>query len=293
MLVSSNQECTERISFHDKIVFNKKAEYFERDKNLFKKLFYRMSEDYKKFYELIDAIKYLSKNNNGYDIVLRPHPRDNIKLWEVVLDDIPNVHIIRQDSITAWVKNAFVVMHNGCTTALEATISGKPVITFNPFQMEYAKPIPNILGYNVKSKEELLAKANELFDFEKNKEFKKETIKIPEVLLEKLYIDNNELAAEKILKVWESLDNKNLSKRNNWLKFYCLIKIIHIKRGFQMIAGKLLPKYFRSIKENQKFPPLDQHDIISRVVRLKKLLGINKNFECKIISKRTILFKQI
>ena len=85
------------LTFHEEIKFNKKAKYFDRDQNLFKKIFYRMSEDYKKFYEFIEAIKYLSQNNNGYDIVLRPHPRDNMKNWEVVLEDIPNVYIIRED----------------------------------------------------------------------------------------------------------------------------------------------------------------------------------------------------
>ena len=63
-----------------------------------------MSEDYKKLYEFIDAIKYLAKNNNGYDIILRPHPAENIKAWEIFLKNIPNVSVIRQNSITAWVR---------------------------------------------------------------------------------------------------------------------------------------------------------------------------------------------
>ena len=44
--------------------------------------------------------------------------------------------------------------------------------------MEYAKPIPNSLGYNINSKEELLKKVNELFISEKNRD-KKDKIKIP------------------------------------------------------------------------------------------------------------------
>ena len=45
----------------------------------------------------------------------------------------------------------------------------------------------------------------------------------------KLHIDNNELAAEKIVKVWESISNESHSKPNNWIKFYWLIKIINLK----------------------------------------------------------------
>jgi len=290
ILISSNQHCTSMLSFHEEIKIHKTAGYFERDKNLFKKYFYTMSEDYKKFYEFIEAIKYLSTNKYGYDIILRPHPRDNMKNWEVVLEDIPNVHVIREESISAWVKNTFAVMHNGCTTAIEATISGKPVITYNPFQMEYAKPIPNSLGYNINSKEDLLVKVNELFISEKNKNYK-DKIKIPEILSRKLYIDSGELAAEKIVKVWESFDNKSLSKANNWTLFYLLTKILQIKRVVNKILNKLFPNNFGSVGENYKLQPLSEHDIYLKVNKLKNLLGIEKNFKCKIISEKTILIK--
>ena len=56
-----------------------------REIQIYIKNFYKMSEDYKKLYEFIDAIKYLAKNNNGYDIILRPHPAENIKAWEIFL----------------------------------------------------------------------------------------------------------------------------------------------------------------------------------------------------------------
>ena len=72
------------------------------------------------------------------------------KCWEIFLENVPNVHVIRQDSITTWVKNSFAVMHNGCTTAIEATISGKPVLTYSPFKMNYAHELSNKLGHNVK-----------------------------------------------------------------------------------------------------------------------------------------------
>ena len=41
----------------------------------------------------------------------------------------------------------------------------------------------------------------------------------------KIYLDENELSAIKIIKVWESLaeKNDNLSQPNNWIKF----KIFH------------------------------------------------------------------
>ncbi|MDA9200201.1 hypothetical protein N9O47_03720, partial [Candidatus Pelagibacter sp.] len=196
LLVASNMICNEFLPFHENIKLLRNAGYFQRDPELFKKRFYAVSEDYKKIHEFITAIKYLAKNNNEYDIVLRPHPQEDIETWKIFLENTPNIHVIREDSITAWVKNAFAVMHNGCTTALEATVSGKPVLTFNPFQMEYANDLFNTLGYNIKSKEELLVKANEIFISEQIQNQKKVVSEITEPISKKLYIDNNELASE-------------------------------------------------------------------------------------------------
>ena len=188
------------LEFHENINLHRNAGYFKRDPDLFKNLFYKRAEDYRKLYSFIDAIKFLANNNDKFDIVLRPHPTENIKAWEIFLENVPNVHVIRQDSITAWVKNSFAVMHNGCTTAIEATISGKPVITYSPFKMEYAHELSNKLGHKVESKEELLIKANEIFYSKNNENQKNKKVEFFDPISNKLFIDKNEIAAKKNFK---------------------------------------------------------------------------------------------
>ena len=289
LLISSNFNCITQKPFYEDVKSLKKAGYFERDPDLYKNFFYNISEDYKKLYEFIDAIKYLAKKNNGYEIVLRPHPRDDLKAWKSFLEDIPNVNIIKKDSITVWIKNAFAIMHNGCTSAIEATITGKPVLTYSPFEMKYSHKIPNTTGYNLRSKEELLMNANNIFN-EKDKE---KEITISELISKKLYIDNDNLAADKIIKVWEGLDDGKLSHYNNWAYVHFVIKIIHLKRAFLKIFHKLFLNKFKTSKINHKFPKLNNKDICARVDRLQKLLSINEKIECKILSDRTILIKKL
>ena len=293
LLVSSNMICTNILPFHQNIKLLKVSEYFNRDPKLFKNTFYTVSEDFKKLHEFIEAIIYLAENNNGYDIVVRPHPAEDVNAWKIFLEDIPNIHVLRQDSITAWVKNAFGVMHNGCTTALEATVSGKEVFTFNPFDMEYDKKLFNTLGHNLKSKEELSKKVNDTFKKSKFNENKERVINLTNLISKKIHIDENELAAEKILKVWESLDDKlkSLSQSNNWLIFFCFLKILNIRRAAKNILSKIFPNKFEPIKQNHKFASLDEKDIKGRVDRLKHILKIEKKIKCKLLSNRTILIK--
>lgn len=292
LLVASNLFVTSLKPFYRGIQFGIDAGYFDRNPEAFKKSFFSWSNDYKKLYEYIEAIKFLAQNNKGYDIVLRPHPVEDVRTWKTFLHKIPNVHVVRNDSITAWVNSAFAIMHNACTTGIEASISGKALLTYMPPNIEYDSDIlSNKLGFIVKSKEELSSKVNEIFEANFSIKQKQDKIKINELITEKVFLDNNELAAEKILKIWESLNSKNLSQSNHWLKFYCFLKITNIKNIIRNIANKLFPNVFKSIEKNHKFPPLDQKDIQERVNRLQNILGIEKKLKCKLFSERTILIR--
>ena len=161
---------------------------------LFSNQFKEVAEDSRKTGAFVEAITYLANKNNGFDIVLRPHPEENIEAWKTFLEGIPNVHVIKNDSITPWVNNAFAVMHNGCTTAIEATVSGKPVITYKPFNQEYTFDIPNKLGHQAESLEELSRIVNNLFS-EIQINSQKDINKIPDIISKKIFFDDKELSS--------------------------------------------------------------------------------------------------
>ena len=56
-----------------------------------------------------------------------------------------------------------------------------------------------------------------------NQENKDHDDKLPRILSEKLYIDNNELAAEKMIKIWESINTNFVS--SNLIKFQWYLKL--------------------------------------------------------------------
>ncbi len=294
LLISSNMSFTNNVHrFHEVITNNKRAGYYKRDPDLFDYHFGSLAEENIMIAEFIKAIKHLANNTDGYDIVFRPHLNEKIEAWKVFLEDIPNVHVIRNGTINAWVNHAFAVMHNGCTTALEATVSGKPVVTYVPFKQKYPREIPNMLGYLVNSKEDLSKKVNSIFKDIQNRNKKENFNKIPEILLNKIYLDNNELAAEKIVKVWENLENLNLSKPNNWARYKLFLNIMKFKDLFIIFLKKLFPKKFGSYKANHKFPPLNKNEIFNRIKKLQKILGIDEKIECKFVCDKTILVKKV
>ncbi len=288
LLISSNMGLANTKDPFYKLIESKKASgYYERDPKMFKKDMGRIGEDYLRTSAFIEAIQYLAVNSNGYDIVLRPHPTEDIEAWKFYLKDIPNVHVIREGSISAWVNNAFAVMHNRCTTALEATISKKPVVTYIPFKnMQYSDAPSNKVGYRAESKEDLLPIINKIFDDIKLGDQKNEIEQIPEVVSKKIYIDKNQLSAEKIVKVWDNLNNNN-TRPSNLKMFKWLLKAYK----FRKMIGKVRRLLIGRFNDNNKFPLLKSDDIYKRVSKLKKILKIDA-IKCELLSDRTILIKR-
>jgi hypothetical protein len=242
-------------------------------------------------YNFIEAIKKISDSYN-FDIVLRPHTREPIEAWKTFLDGVSNVHVIKEGSIMPWIKNAFALLHNSCSTAVEAAVAGTPVISYVPFKREYLrKDFANKFGYYAETCEDLIRYINLIFKSYQDGSKDQTVDKSYETLSERVLVDNNELSANKIIKVWESLKINKFSTSNNWIKFYWLCNIISFKRFAQKIMIKLFPNKFKHIKENNKFPSLDKRDILSRVSRLQTILGIKENLQCKFISNKAILIK--
>mgnify|MGYP001177293371 CR=1 FL=1 len=281
LLVSSNMGTSNGInSTSDVIKIFKDLGYLQRNSKLFNEYFELIAEDSIKTSDFVEAIKHLANENKEYDIVLRPHPIEDIEAWRLYLGNIPNVHVIREGSITAWVNNAFAVMHNGCTTALEASVIGKPVITYLPSNRKYMKNFPNKLGFRVNSLKQLSNKVNLLL---KNFKLKKNNLKdkkIPKLISQKIHFDNKELASEKFIREWERLYKNNFHLPTNWKKLYLLLKITSIKNKF------------KTKKKNWKFPPLDKNDINEKVEKIKHVLKIKQKVDCEIISERAILIKK-
>jgi surface carbohydrate biosynthesis protein len=294
LLVSSNMGASNNIRpFHERIRSDRQAGYYQRDPKMFSRAFGVVAENYRMTLAFIEAIRYLASLNNDYDIVLRPHPVEDIEAWKVYLEDIPNVHVIREGPITAWVNNAFAVMHNGCTTAFEATISGKPVITYLPFDQEHEREIPNELGERVESLEALAEVTSQLFRASQARtSWQEEQQGLPESLMKKVYLDYTELSAEKMVKVWETLDNGKCSYPINWTKFQAPGMAKKLRRLAGSIVNKTFPRKFRLTKENYKFPPLDGADIRERVSRLQQVLGVSEPLECKLLSEHAVLIRK-
>lgn len=66
--------------------------------------------------------------------VLRPHPFEAEAVYISRLSDLPNLRIIREGSLSTWLKRAKCVVQLNSSVAFEAGLLGKPVISLEMFQ---------------------------------------------------------------------------------------------------------------------------------------------------------------
>ena len=182
-------------------------------------------------------------------------------------------------------------MH-GLTIALEATISNKPVVTYVLPGQKYSPQLANELGYRVKSLEELLNKINTIFNSSTISTKQKLDEPPPNIISKKIFFDD-ELAAEKIIKIWENIDNNKLSNSSNLKKFEWILRYNMLKKTSKNVLKRLLPVKFNSINKNPKFIQLDQNDISERIKKFEKILGLSKKLDCKLLSEKTISIKSL
>jgi len=65
-----------------------------------------------------------------YRIIVRPHPTENHTRYHAIAAACPRVRVINEGNIVPWLMAARALIHNGCTTGVEAYVMGVPAISF-------------------------------------------------------------------------------------------------------------------------------------------------------------------
>ena len=111
----------------------------------------------------IRLMTHLSLEMPLVNFVIRPHPAENFEFYKTIFKDIANVHVVHEGSVGPWLLASRCVIHDGCTTAIEAHLCGTPILNYKATHDErYDKYLPNIFGLHCHSPEEAHAALEEI-----------------------------------------------------------------------------------------------------------------------------------
>jgi surface carbohydrate biosynthesis protein len=95
-----------------------------------------------------EALPSLGRAFPDHSIVLRPHPSEDHQPWKEVASGTPNIHVVNEGNVIPWLMATELLIHNGCSTAVEAAILGKPAVSYQPENSEeHDLRLPNSLSH--------------------------------------------------------------------------------------------------------------------------------------------------
>ncbi|MBT4711296.1 MAG: hypothetical protein HOB82_07195 [Alphaproteobacteria bacterium] len=91
-------------------------------------------------------------------IIVRPHPSEDHDAWRRETADLENVTVAFEGSVIPWIAGSDALIHNSCTTGVEAFLLGKPVIAYQPATDNVLDShLPNALSRQAFEPEQLVA----------------------------------------------------------------------------------------------------------------------------------------
>jgi surface carbohydrate biosynthesis protein len=74
----------------------------------------------------------LEKRFPQINIVVRPHPTEGHAVYEEIARRCTRVRVTNQGNVVPWLLAAKALVHNGCTTGVEAYVLGVPALSYRP-----------------------------------------------------------------------------------------------------------------------------------------------------------------
>lgn len=112
------------------------------------------------FADYMQTIEEIARRLPALKFVVRPHPVENADVWRERFAGIGNVEICDEGAAAPWLSAARCVIHNACTTGIEAYLLDRPAIEYHPASIprgEFDPILPGQVTGSIDSVEALAA----------------------------------------------------------------------------------------------------------------------------------------
>ena len=277
-------------SYKELIRRREKANYYKRAPNIRKqeiKFFRYQLKSMKKFTHLI---KKFSKEFSNEIIFVRPHPTENVKYWTDKFKDQKNVIVKSEGDLSTYIRNAKLVVQDGCTSAMESYISNVPVINYVPI-----KSIKHPFGQFIKKISINVYNETSFFKLFKSEKFIILKNKKNLVNNRMLYTDKK-LSCSKIVEIWNKIyknksyfaKNNNILKNNNLKIFIYLFFIQNLNSIITTLILFFKRKMFLKKIIDHKNQKLDLDEITKKINKLMLSLNLKNNLSISKLGKDII-----
>ena len=233
----------------------------------------------------------LGKAFPNYNIVVRPHPTENHDAYKKIASQCERVFVTNEGNVVPWLIATKTVIHNGCTTGVEAFVMKVPAISYRASVNEdydygfYL--LPNKISH-------------QCFDFEELKNLLQKILAgqigaadgNERHALIKQYLAGQEgsLVCERMVDVLETISQKfspaAAETLTNKLERWLLTQGLHLAKK---VKSSLPGSHNRPEFQRHRYPGISTEALQAKLLKFQKLLGYNR--ELKIEQKSNVMFQ--
>ncbi|MCU0590259.1 MAG: hypothetical protein MUC57_02140 [Desulfobacterales bacterium] len=227
-------------------------------------------EDFKRL------IPKLEKRFPDHLIVVRPHPTESHDAYQQIAAGCTRVRVTNQGNVVPWLLCAKALIHNGCTTGVEAFVLRVPAVSYratvNDVYDNGFYRLPNALSHQCFTFEELCGALGRILEGELGSPEGDGRLELVRHHLAEL--DGGRLACERMVDVLDRIaaeQAKPLSR--TWMRRtdrWMARKGLHLLR---QIKSRLPGSHNRPEFQRHRYPGLPLDEVRSRIARYQRLLG--------------------
>jgi surface carbohydrate biosynthesis protein len=235
------------------------------------------------FKKLIPA---LAKAFPETNIVVRPHPTESHEDYKNIASQFERVYVTNEGNVVPWLMATRSVIHNGCTTGVEAYMMGVPAISYRAVVNEdydygfYV--LPNKMSH-------------QCFDFEQLKSLLKKILNgqigaangDDRRAMIKHYLTAQEgpLACERMMDVIETISGKlspadQIPPKNRLVR-WALTRGLHLAKR---IKSSLPGSHNRPEFQRHRYPGISLENMLSKLQQFQQLRGNNQELKVEQVS---------
>jgi surface carbohydrate biosynthesis protein len=238
---------------------------------------------FQNFQQLIPA---LERSFPDYTIIVRPHPTENQKIYRDIAAQCKRVQVTNEGNVVPWILASEAVIHNGCTTGLEAYVMGVPAISYRKtvndvYDLGFYR-LPNLLSHQCFHFEELHTTLGNILAGKlgpADGDERQELIKHHMVALE------GPLACERIVDTCEQILNDGVELRKPALRHR--LTRWSIAKGLGLInrfKSHLPGEFNKPAFQRHRYPGISIEELRARLWRFQKILGYSSELKVEEIS---------
>jgi surface carbohydrate biosynthesis protein len=228
----------------------------------------------------------LEKSFPDYNIIVRPHPIENHAVYNQIASRCKRVFVTNEGNVVPWLMATKAVIHNGCTTGVEAYAMKVPAISYRATVNEdydygfYV--LPNKISH-------------QCFDFEQLKGLLQDILKgeisaadgneRQALIKQYMAAQDGPLACERMVDVLgiiaQKFDSPSPLALNNKLERWIVTRGLHLAKG---IKSRLPGSNNRPEFQRHRYPGISLDALNAKLLQFQQLLGYDRELKVEQIS---------